>query len=170
MEICKLTSSKSFEKDSLKELYHEMKKRIRIILSLFGKFEPDKENTLPDDKSFETIANLINSIMSSCQFEPSNQYKDAIVDISNWLNAAFNKEYLETNAAAYPNPLYAVKKGAEILHSFFHRDLRRKLLSSEEHEIYRNYMVLIGNLPNPTKEKLDQTDVDSLIDDILKSS
>lgn len=170
MEISKLTSSKAIQKDSLKDLYHEMKQRIRIIINLLGKQEPDKKNPLPDDKSFEKISNLINSIMSSSQFEPENQYRDAIVEISNWLNAAFQKEYLESNSSCYPNPLFAVKKGVEILHSFFHRDLRRKLLSVEEHEIYRNYMALISNLPDPTKSKLNQDDVDSMIDDLLKSS
>jgi hypothetical protein len=161
---------RTLEKDSLKDLYHEMKRRIRIILSLLGKYEPDKKNVLPDERAFGTISNLINSIMGSSQFEPDNQYKDAIVDISSWLNCAFDKDYLTENNNAYPNPLYAIKKGAEILHSFFHRDLRRKQLSSEEHEIYRNYLVLISNLPDPKKIKLDQNQVDNMIDDILKSS
>ena len=44
MEISKLTSSKAINKNSVKDLYHEMKKRIRIILSLIGKVEPDKKN------------------------------------------------------------------------------------------------------------------------------
>lgn len=170
MEISKLTSSKHNEKETLKELYHEMKQRIRIIISLLGKPEVDKQNPLPEENSFQTISNLINSIMSSAQFEHDNQYRDAIVDISNWLNCAFQKEYLETNSSCYPNPLFAVKKGAEILHSFFHRDLRRKQLTSEEHEIYRNFMTLVGNLPDPTKVKLDQNEVDNMIDDLLKSS
>jgi hypothetical protein len=166
----KLSSAKHFQKNSVKDLYHEMKKRIRIILSLIGKVEPDKPNPLPDDKTFEKISNLINSIMSSAQFEPENQYRDSIVEISNWINSAFQKDYLTSNSLCYPNPLFAVKKGAEILHSFFHRDLRRKLLSSEEHEIYRNFIALIGNLPDPTNKKLNQHDVDNMIEDLLKSS
>jgi len=170
VESTKLAASKKHRKDSLKELYHEMKHRIRIVISLLGKPEPSKQNSLPDENSFNTIANLINSIMSSAQFETENQYRDAIVDISNWLNSAFQKEYLTENSSQYPNPLYAIKKGAEILHSFFHRDLRRKHLSSEEHEIYRNYITMIKNLPDPTKDKLNQDEVDNMIDDLLKSS
>ena len=81
MEISKLTSSKKHRKDSMKDLYHEMKQRIRIIISLLGKLEPDKQNPLPDENSFQTISNLINSIMSSAQFETGNQYREAIVEI-----------------------------------------------------------------------------------------
>ncbi len=165
-----MTSSKHVHKDTLKEIYHEMKQRIRIIISLLGKMEPDKKNPLPDDKTFHKIANLINSIMSSAQFEHENQYRDAIVDISSWLNLAFHKDYLNTNESLYPNPLFAVKKGAEVLHSLFHRDLRRKLFTSEEHEMVRNYTNLIGTLPDPRNYKLDQDEVDSMIDDLLKSS
>ncbi|MES2615006.1 MAG: hypothetical protein V4591_06295 [Bdellovibrionota bacterium] len=157
-------------KETLKELYHEMRQRIRIIIQLLGKPEPDKANPLPEGNSFNTISNLINSIMSSAQFEPENQYKDAIIEIISWLNAAFHKEYLNTNKACFPNPIFAIKKGAEILHSFFHRDLRRKQMSSEEHEIYRNYMQLIRNLPDPQKNKLNQNEADNMIDDLLKSS
>jgi hypothetical protein len=165
-----LSSAKRKEKDSVKDLYHEMKQRIRILINLLGKPEVDKLNPLPDDKTFDKISNLINGIMGSSQFEPESQYRDAIVEISNWLNCAFQRDYLNTNGHCYPNPLFVVKKGVEILHSFFHRDLRRKLLSSEEHEIYRSFIALTANLPDPTKHKLNQNDVDSMIDDLLKSS
>lgn len=165
-----MNSDKQVTKDSVKDIYSESKHRIRLILAMLGKYEPEKVNPLPDEKSFATISNLINSIMSAAQFESDNQYRNAIVEISNWMNCAFNMEYLTKHEALYPNPLYAVRKGAEILHSFLHRDLRRKQFSSEEDEIYRNFLKLISSLPDPRNKKLDQTDVDGMIDDLLKTS
>jgi hypothetical protein len=165
-----LNSDKSAGKDSIKDLYSESKHRIRLILAMLGRYEPEKVNPLPDERSFATISNLINSIMSAAQFEPENQYRNAIVDISNWMNCAFNAEYLNKHEALYPNPLFAVRKGGEILHSFLHRDLRRKQFSSEEDEIYRNYLSMISALPDPRNKKLAQDDVDSMIDDLLKTS
>ncbi|APJ02525.1 hypothetical protein [Silvanigrella aquatica] len=165
-----MNSEKSAGKDSIKELYSESKHRIRLILAMLGRYAPDKPNSLPDDKSIATISNLINSIMSAAQFESENNYRNAIVDISNWMNCAFNKEYLEKNEALYPNPLYAVRKGGEILHSLLHRDLRRKQFSSEEDEMYRNYLTMISSLPDPRNKKLDQESVDGMIDDLLKTS
>jgi hypothetical protein len=165
-----LTADKTISKDSIKDLYSESKHRIRLILAMLGRYEPEKINPLPDEKSFATISNLINSIMSAAQFESENQYRNAIVDISNWMNCAFNVEYLTKNESLYPNPLYAVRKGGEILHSFLHRDLRRKQFSSEEDEIYRNYLSLIASLPDPRNKKLAQDDVDGMIDDLLKTS
>ncbi len=166
----RLNSDNVAGKESIKDLYNEAKQRIRLILSMFGRYEPEKINPLPDDKSFAAISNLINSIMSSAQFESDNQYRNAIVEISNWMNCAFNKEFLNKHEALYPNPLYVVRKGAEILHSFLHRDLRRKQFSSEEDEIYRNYITMISSLPDPRNKKLDQEDVDGMIDNLLKSS
>jgi hypothetical protein len=163
-------SSKTVTKDSLREIYHESKQRIRIVLNLLGKPEPNKQNPLPDEKSFTTISTLINSIMSASQFEPKNQYGDAIYELSNWMNFAFNKKYLTENMDKYPNPLYLFKKGAEILHSFLHRDLRRKQFSSEEDEIYRNFMSTINSLPNPRPKKLNQDEVEGLLNDLLKTS
>jgi len=165
-----LSSDKSVTKDSIKELYNESKQRIRLVLSMFGRYEPEKPNPLPDDKTFATISNLINSIMSATQFETENQYRNAIVEISNWLNCAFNKEYLTENASLYPNPLYAVRKGAEVLHSLLHRDLRRKQFSSEEDQMYRNFLTLISKLPDPRNKKLNQDNVDEMIDNLLKTS
>lgn len=168
--VYNLRKTKNLHNETVKELYHEMKQRIRIIINLLGPLEPNKQNNLPEEKTFDKIANLINSIMSSAQFESENQYREAIVNISDWLNEAFNKEYLTENAAIYPNPLFTVKRGAEILHSLFHRDLRRKLLSSEEHELVRSFNALIQQLPDPRKSKLEQDDVDNMIDELLKSS
>lgn len=165
-----MKSKKSLEKDSLKSLYNESKQRIRLILSMLARYEPEKVNPLPDEKTFETVSNLINSIMSASQFESENQYRNAIVNISNWMNCAFNKEYLNKNESLYPNPLFMVRKGGEILHSFLHRDLRRKQFSSEEDEIYRNYLSMIASLPDPRNKKLGQNDVNSMLDDLLKTS
>ncbi|MGY3803212.1 hypothetical protein ACWNT8_03995 [Pigmentibacter ruber] len=165
-----MNSEKQVPKDSIKDIYSESKHRIRLILAMLGKYEPEKINPLPDEKSFATISNLINSIMSAAQFESENQYRNAIVEISNWMNCAFNQEYLTKNEKLYPNPLFAVRKGGEILHSFLHRDLRRKQFSSEEDEIYRNFLKLISSLPDPRNQKLDQGDVDGMIDDLLKTS
>ena len=153
----------------MKDLYREMKKRIRIVINLLGILEPNKKNPLPEDNSFEIIANLINGIMGSAKFEENGQYKEAIIQIADWIHGAFQKEYLKENESGSPNPLYAVKKGAEVLHSLFHRDLRRKLLSLEEHEICRNYRALIQNLPNPQKKNLNQEEVDGMIEHLLKS-
>jgi hypothetical protein len=165
-----LNSEKLVTNKSLKELYAESKKRIRLILKMLDRYEPEKKNPLPDEKSFATISNLLNSIMSAAQFEPENPYRNAIVNISLWLNGAFRVEYLKNNENLYPNPLYAVRKGAEILHFLLYRDLRRKKFSSQENEIYRNYLTLISALPDPRPKKLDQAEVNSMIDDLLKTS
>lgn len=165
-----MNSEKYAGKDSIKEFYSESKHRIRLILAMLGRYEPEKVNPLPDGKSFATISNLINSIMSAAQFEQENQYRNAIVNISNWMNCAFNVEYLNKHESLYPNPLFVVRKGGEILHSFLHRDLRRKQFSSEEDEMYRNYLAMISSLPDPRNKKLGQDDVDGMIDDLLKTS
>ena len=92
-----------------------------------------------------------NPWIKNAEIEQKNIYKDAIEEISTWIFSAFQKNYLIENEKCYPNPLYAIKKGVEILHSFLHRDLRRRQFSSEEEEIYRNYRSMVNNLPNPKK-------------------
>lgn len=164
-----LLSEKKLSKESLKDLYHESRQRVRAVLNLIGKVEPNRLNPLPDQKTFETISNLINSIMSAAQFEPQNQYRDAIVEISDWLNCAFDKNYLKDNGQYRPHPLFIIKRGVEILHSFLHRDLRRKQFSSEEDQIYRSFLTTLQTLPDPRKVKMEQDAVDDLIDDLLKS-
>jgi hypothetical protein len=165
-----LVSSDRISKDSIRELYHESRQRIRMILQMLGKPEPEKSNPHPDDKSFAAISNLINSIMSSGQFEPSNQYRDAIIDVSSWLNSGFEKNYLNQNENKRPHPLYVVKKGVDLLHTLLHRDLRRRIFSSEESTMYQEFLSLSSQLPDPRRQRLDQSNVDNMIDDLMKKS
>lgn len=144
-----LNSSNVPDKVSIKNFYLESKNKIRLALNLLGRPEPGKVNSLPDEKSFLMIQDLLKDILEIAKIESENSYRDAIVEIATWMHLAFQKEYLIKNEKAYPNPLYAVKKGAEILHSFLHRDLRRKQFSFEEEEIFRNYRSLMKSLPVP---------------------
>jgi len=136
------------DKTSVKNFYLEAKNKIRIILNLLGRPEPGKSNPIPDDNSFQMIRSLIQDITKIRTIETENSYRDAIVEITEWMLRVFEKDFLIAHEKHYPNPVYAVKKGAEILHSFLHRDLRRRQFSFEEEEIYRNYRSMMKNFPS----------------------
>lgn len=165
-----MNSSKTISKNSLKELYNESKKRIKIVLNLIGRVDLNAPQIIPDDRSFESISSLMVSIMNASHFENDNQYKDAIVEISTWVRFALDKGYLLQNKNMSPNPLFVIRKGCEILHSFLHRDLRRKQFSSEENEIYRNYLAMTKKLPNPKKEGLERQEPNISPESFLKKS
>lgn len=147
-----MNSSNTTDKASIKNFYLEAKNKIRIILNLLGRPEPGKANSLPDEKSFSMIQDAIQSISEIAHIESENSYRDAIIEISDWMYSIFQKDYLLENEKCYPNPIYAVKRGAEILHSFLHRDLRRRQFSFEEEEIFRNFRALMKSLPLPQKK------------------
>ena len=147
-----LNSSNTSDKVSIKNFYLESKNKVRLILNLLGRPDPGKINALPDEKSFVMIQDSIKDIVEIAKIESENSYRDAIVEIATWMSSVFRKDYLIENEKCYPNPVYAVKKGAEILHSFLHRDLRRKQFSFEEEEIFRNYRALMKSLPVPSNK------------------
>lgn len=147
-----MSVSKPISKNSPKELYSESRKKIRIILNLLGRVEPEKANPIPDEAAFATIQDLIQNIIKAANFEQDNDYKNAIAEIATWIGQVFQKEYLVENEKCYPNPVYAVKKGIELLHSFLHRDLRRKQFSFEEEEMFRNYRAMMNSLPIPQQQ------------------
>ncbi len=159
----------TISKDSLKEIYYESKQRVRAILKMLGPIDLKDPMKPIDVKVFDNISNFINSIMSSAQFESSNQYSDAIREISTWLNFAFQRKFITENAEKKPHPFLAIRKGLEILHSFLHRDLRRKQFSSEENELYQSFLLMIQKYSDPRKQRMNQDSVNSLIDELLKS-
>lgn len=137
-------------KETLKEIYSESKKKLKIILNLLGKMHKDNQFSVPSDiEVLRTIADLLLKILQAIELESDNQYRNAILQIADWMYRALHIEFIEQNKQKYPHPLFVIKKGAEMLHSFLHRDLRRKQFSSEENEIYQNYLTLIRKLPNP---------------------
>ena len=142
-------------KDSLREIYHESRHKIRMVLGLLGRVEANKPIPLPDESSLETMSALVLTIRQYALSEAENQYRNAIVDIATWLGCALTPGYLDEVQKDYPHPMYIMKKGAEILHSFLHRDLRRKQFSSEEVEIFQNYQMVVGQLPRPSHEPLE---------------
>lgn len=145
-----MNAPKNISKDSLKELYNESKKRIKMMLQLLARSSKDNQfSELPDEQNLTTMFNLSEHILNAAKMENDNQYKDAIIYIADWIHMALHRDFLQKYQNHHPHPLFIVKKGAEILHSFLHRDLRRKQFSSEESEIYQNYLALIRRLPNP---------------------
>ena len=154
-EIKKLRREHISTKDSLRELYHESRQKIRMVLGLLGRIEASKAPPLPEESSLATMSHLILTIRHHALYEPENQYRNAIIEISTWLGCALTLTYLEDIQKKNNNALYLLKKGAEILHSFLHRDLRRKQFTSEEAEIFQNYLALMGQLPRPPRSTLE---------------
>lgn len=145
-----VNTTNAVTKETLKEIYSESKKKLKIILNLLGKMHKENQFSVPSDPQvFHTMSDLLLKILHAIEMESDNQYRNAIVEIADWMHRALNVEFIEQNQKKYPHPLFVIKKGAEMLHSFLHRDLRRKQFSSEENEIYQNYLALIRKLPNP---------------------
>lgn len=102
-----------------------------------------------DDPRLVSLIELMETVKSAAKLENDNQYRDAILQISDWVYAALKKEFILAHNKHVPHPLFIIKRGVEILHSLLHRDLRRKQCSSEENEICQTYFSLTKRLPNP---------------------
>lgn len=150
-----------------KEIYRASRERVSLALKLFGTQKPDEITEIHTDKDFDTINNLLNSVVSSQKFEEDNDYKGAIQDVGGWTLAAYSKAYLASNAKASPRPLYVIKRGMEVLHMLLHRDLRRRQMTPTESQVYYEFRKLAGALPDPRKQKLSQTDVDAFLEEAL---
>ncbi len=150
-----LPNSNNVMKDSLKDLYSDSKKRIKIILNAVALCQnEDQSFSIPDTTICSNLSHLCIQISESAQLEPNTQYSDAISNIANKMSIILDVNFIENHKNHYPHPIFIVKKGAEILHSFLHRDLRRKQFSSEENEIYQSYLSLIRKLAaSSTNEK-----------------
>lgn len=142
-------ATKNISKDTLKVSYFESKKRIKIILQSISKYNQNNNHILdvPDPNTCKLVIDLCHQIHQTSLHEPQTQYSQAIVTITQRIDQVLQKDYLKNYKKDYPQPMFVVKKGAEILHSFLYRDLRRKQFSSEENEIYSNYLALTRKLP-----------------------
>lgn len=140
----------NLSKDSLKEQYNESRKRIKMMLDILNQIY--KNNVLCtsiDDPRFLSLVELIENVKNAAKMENDNQYREAILQISDWVHAALQKDFILAHNKQVPHPLFIIKRGVEILHSLLHRDLRRKQCSSEENEICQTYFSLTKRLPNP---------------------
>lgn len=155
---------------ALKDIYKNSQERISLALKLYGPAHKDSPAALPSDREYETIANLLNSVVSSQKFEEENDYRGAIQDVGGWLLAAYGKEFFAAQGGKEPSMLYVVKRGMEVLHTLLHRDLRRRQLSSTESQLYFEFRNLVRPYPDPRKEQLSQADVDAALAELERRS
>lgn len=153
---------------TLKDIYKNSCERIALALKLYGPAAKDAAPKIQETREYETIHNLINSVVSSQKFEDANDYRAAIQDVGLWVLAAYKKGYFEVNAKHAPSILYIVKRGLEVLHALLHRDLRRRQLSSTESQIYFEFKALIKNLPEPRNAELSQSEIDAQIEEMTR--
>ncbi|MBX9703901.1 MAG: hypothetical protein K2X39_07075 [Silvanigrellaceae bacterium] len=156
--------------ETLEEIYGECKIRIieftKELKNLNLKAKPN-ENELA---VLLRISHLVNSIKSALQFEPQNIYKEAILDISIWLDKALQADYLcllEEGKGNYKRFYDSLVKGSQALDVLIHRNFKRIEFTQREKKHYDRFWVLAASLPDPRGETLDQTKVDKLIDDLL---
>ncbi len=164
-----MNTNKLSSKDSLKGLYQELKEKIRLILGILGALEEKKTSAL-DDLNVQRLAHLLNDVLNNCDSESNLQYREAIFFVSSWMKKASQKNFLQANYNCSPHPSIVLKKGAETLHSLFHRDLRRKNLSGSEEELYRRFVCLTKTIPSPFESFDEQTEANELVGNLLKSS
>lgn len=121
-----------------------------MMLDILGQIYKNNSFCVPfDDPRLNILVELIEYVQHTAKLEHDNQYRDAILQISDWIHAALQKKFIEKNNTCVPHPMFVIKRGIEILHSLLHRDLRRKQCSSEENEICQTYLSLTKRLPNP---------------------
>ena len=155
---------------TLKDIYKNSCERISLALKLYGPAQKDSAPRLQGEREYETIHNLINSVVSSQKFEEVNDYRSAIQDAGSWVLAAYKRSYFEANAKHDPSSLYVVKRGMEILHALLHRDLRRRQLSSTESQIFFEFKSLVKGLPDPRGTPLSQDEIDAQIEEMARKS
>lgn len=155
---------------ALKEIYKNSQERISLALKLFGPAHKDSPATLQADREYETIANLLNSVVSSQKFEEENDYRGAIQDVGSWLLSAYKTDYFAAQEGKEPSVLYVVKRGMEVLHTLLHRDLRRRQLSSTESQLYFEFRNLARPFPDPRKAQLSQAEVDAALAEFERKS
>jgi hypothetical protein len=152
---------------TLKEIYKNSCERISLALKLYGPAAKDAPPRI-QEREYETIHNLINSVVSSQKFEEENDYRAALQDAGTWLLGAYKRAYFDANAKHDPSILYVVKRGMEVLHALLHRDLRRRQLSSTESQIFFEFKALVKTLPDPRREVLSQEEIDAQIDEMAR--
>jgi hypothetical protein len=151
---------------TLKDIYKNSRERISLALKLYGPAQKNAPATIQNEREYETIHNLINSVVSSQKFEEVNDYRCAIQDAGTWVLGAYKRPYFEENARFQPSILYVVKRGLEILHALLHRDLRRRQLSSTESQIYFEFKALVKALPDPRAKQMSQAEIDAAIEEM----
>lgn len=145
-----LKSKTTLSKNSLKEQYNESRKRIKMMLDILGQiYRGNAFCASIDDPRIVTLVKLIENVQITAKLEGESQYRDAIIQISDWIHAALQNQFIHNNNKHVPHPIFVIKRGVEILHSLLHRDLRRKQCSSEENEIFQTYLSLTQRLPSP---------------------
>jgi hypothetical protein len=105
---------------TLKDIYKNSCERISLALKLYGPAAKDAAPKIQETREYETIHNLINSVVSSQKFEEENDYRSALQDTGTWILSAYKKSYFEANAKHAPSILYVVKRGLEVLHALLH--------------------------------------------------
>jgi|GEM_PF-617049 len=151
----------SHDRSTLKEIYRNSRERISLALKLYGPALKDSPAVLAAEREYETIHNLLNSVVSSQKFEEENDYRTALQDVGTWTLSAYRKKYYSENARCEPSVAYVVRRAMEVLHTLLHRDLRRRQLSSTESQIYFEFRTLISAMPDPRGKVLTQEEIDA---------
>lgn len=156
----------SHDRSTLKEIYRNSRERISLALKLYGPAHKDSPAVLAADREYETVHNLLNSVVSSQKFEEENDYRTALQDVGTWTLAAYKKKYYSENSRCEPSVAYVVRRALEVLHTLhtlLHRDLRRRQLSSTESQIYFEFRNLVRDMPDPRGKVLTQEEIDAEI-------
>lgn len=144
---------------SVRELYRRSADRIGLALELFGSQNPAQDACDPNSENRTAVFNLINKVTLDQAEEPESAYRAALLQVGQWLCGATTQEFLDQHRSAQPHGHYVVRKGMEVMHMLLHRDLRRKVFSSTESQIYYNFVRLTAHLPNPSQKPVDPESV-----------
>lgn len=144
---------------SVRELYRRSSDRIGLALELFGSQNPAQEADDPSSENRATVFKLINKVTIDQAEEPESAYRAALLQVGQWLCGATTEEFLDKHRNAQPHGHYVVRKGMEVMHMLLHRDLRRKVFSSTESQVYYNFVRLTAHLPNPSQKPVDPESV-----------
>jgi hypothetical protein len=144
---------------SVRELYRRSSDRISLAIELFGPHHPAQPAEEPTPENLLTVHTLVNKVTLDQSEEPESAYQQALIQVGQWLCGATTADFLTTHLNAQPHVHYVVRKGLEVMHMLLHRDLRRRVFSSSESQIYYNFVRLTAHLPNPSRKPIDPESV-----------
>lgn len=150
----------SEKKKSLREIYRDSADRIGLALELFGSQTNSAPPHWPNDEQLDSVQRLINNVVIAQDGESENNYSVSMSQVGRWLCGATKKTFLKDHQDKNPHGHYVVRKGLEVMHMLLHRDLRRKLFSSTESQVYYNFVRLTSHLPNPSCEPHESQEED----------
>lgn len=145
-------SKPSIKPASTRDIYRQSRDRVNALLKILVQVKQETTHAAVFEKEFDTLLNTARLIYVSQKMEAENDYRKAMVNVSNWVLNAIHRDYIKQNSSRTPSAPYAIKKGLEVLHLLLHRDLRRRVLSATESQLYFEFERLATSLPPPPRD------------------